>query len=149
VARLQLNRGAVERTATSAAVSLVSRAMRGTENRAKQLVGVKTGETRASIQSGFTRVSRNGVTGRVGSRLAKAHYYHEGTRAHIIRPKRKKALRFVSDGTVYVRALVHHPGIGSTPFLTTALFEVAVPLGFRVERFPPARLMPREGTLTP
>lgn len=123
--------------------------MRGTENLAKQRVLVKTGETRASIQSGIERITRNGVTGRVGSGLAKAHYIHEGTRSHVIRPRNKKALKFRSGGVTYIRDHVRHPGIGATPFLTSALHDATVPLGFKVERHLPARLRPREGTLSP
>lgn len=149
MARFQLDRAATERYLNTAAFGLVSRATRGVENRAKQLVSVDTGETRASIQSGIHKVTRYKIIGRVGSRLAKAHYIHEGTRAHVIRPRRKKALKFTSGGVTYIRAVVRHPGIGATPFLTTALYEVCVPLGFKVERHLPARLRPREGTLSP
>lgn len=149
MARFQPNRAAIARLANTTALGLVTRGMRATENLAKQRVPVKTGETRASIQSGIHRASTYQVIGRVGSRLAKAHYVHEGTRAHIIRPRRKKALRFVSDGVVYVRAKVRHPGVGATPYLTSAMYDACVPLGFKVERHLSARLMPREGTLSP
>lgn len=149
MARFQIDRAATDRFITQQALGLVNRAMRRTENLAKQRVMVDTGETRASIQSGIYKINRNGVTGRVGSRLAKAHYIHEGTRPHIIRPRTKKALRFRSGGVTYIRAFVRHPGIGSTPFLTSALYDAAVPLGFKVERNLPARLRPREGTLSP
>jgi hypothetical protein len=55
-----------------------------------------------------------------------AFYHHEGTRPHVIRPRRRKALRFLSSragGIVFARR-VFHPGTRANPFLRDALREV-------------------------
>ena len=150
MARLELDKQKKAFFSGALAVALVSKTMRRTANVAKSRVPVKTGETRASIQYGFKKLTKFTTLGRVGSVLKKAHYIHEGTRRHTIRPRHRKALKFHdSAGVVRILAKVRHPGIGSTPYLTSALRDVAVPLGFKVERTLPARLRPREGTLTP
>lgn len=47
---------------------------------------------------------------------------HNGSRPHIIRPRRRDGvLRFVVDGRVVYTRLVHHPGYKGNPFLTDAL----------------------------
>ncbi|MFF5968283.1 hypothetical protein ACFY64_32075 [Streptomyces collinus] len=44
----------------------------------------------------------------------------DGTRPHIIRPRRARALRFV-DGRVVFAAYARHPGTRPNPFLQRAL----------------------------
>lgn len=54
-----------------------------------------------------------------------AYYLHEGTAAHDIRPRQKKALRFYSQsagGFVFAK-VVHHPGTKPLPYLTQPLAE--------------------------
>lgn len=62
---------------------------------------------------------------------------HEGARAHKIRPRRPGGrLRFFwarAGRVVYFRE-VNHPGIGGTPFLTSAMSDSCRPLGFVVVR---------------
>ncbi|MFF5968281.1 hypothetical protein ACFY64_32065 [Streptomyces collinus] len=45
----------------------------------------------------------------------------DGTRPHIIRPRRARALRFEVDGRVVYSAIVRHPGTRANPFLQRAL----------------------------
>lgn len=45
----------------------------------------------------------------------------EGTRPHIIRPRRAQALRFDAGGQTVFAAVVHHPGTRANPFLQRAL----------------------------
>lgn len=45
----------------------------------------------------------------------------DGTRPHIIRPRRKKALRFEIGGREVFAAVVHHPGTKPNNFLGRAL----------------------------
>jgi hypothetical protein len=45
----------------------------------------------------------------------------DGTRPHLIRPRRAKALRFEVDGSVVFSRLVRHPGTRPNPFLQRAL----------------------------
>ncbi|MEV6565863.1 hypothetical protein [Streptomyces kronopolitis] len=44
-----------------------------------------------------------------------------GTRPHVIRPRRAKALRFDSGGRTVFAAVVHHPGTKPNDFLGRAL----------------------------
>ncbi|MEU1815133.1 hypothetical protein ABZ543_08040 [Streptomyces roseifaciens] len=46
-----------------------------------------------------------------------------GTRPHIIRPRRAKALRFTVDGQVVFAKLVRHPGTQPNNFLGRALHQ--------------------------
>lgn len=49
-------------------------------------------------------------------------YHHDGTPPHLIRPRRRKALRFIDrTGRVVFAKVVHHPGTQGTRFLSRAL----------------------------
>ncbi|MCX5326277.1 hypothetical protein [Streptomyces sp. NBC_00120] len=48
-------------------------------------------------------------------------YVLDGTRPHIIRPRRKKALRFDVGGRTVFAKVVHHPGTKPNDFLGKAL----------------------------
>lgn len=48
-------------------------------------------------------------------------FVHNGTRPHLIRPRRARYLRFTVGGRVVYTKLVRHPGNRSWPFLTDAL----------------------------
>lgn len=73
-----------------------------------------------------------------------AEFVNDGTRPHVIRPKRahtlrrssrgvvKPALRFVVGGRVVFARVVHHPGTRPNPFLDRAVREIAAPKGYRV-----------------
>lgn len=53
-----------------------------------------------------------------------AHYgifVHDGTRAHVIEPSRRKALRFVSGGGFIFSRRVQHPGTRPRPFIQEAV----------------------------
>jgi hypothetical protein len=45
----------------------------------------------------------------------------KGTRPHLIRPRRAKALRFEVDGTTVFAKLVRHPGTRANDFMARAL----------------------------
>lgn len=49
------------------------------------------------------------------------HYVLNGTRAHLIRPRRRKALRFEVGGRVVFARLVRHPGTRANDFMFRAL----------------------------
>lgn len=94
----------------------------------RKLVRVRTGRLLSSID---TRV---GVTARGvhvdvvagGKGINYAGYEHDGTAPHIIRARRKKALRFMLNGQVVFRKQVQHPGTTGTLFLTMALPYAAI-----------------------
>lgn len=66
-------------------------------------------------QSFVQKVDRESVT--VGSSLLLAEWHHYGTRPYEIRPKRAKALRFVTAGGVVFSQVVHHPGLPARPLV--------------------------------
>lgn len=81
------------------------------------------------------RLSRNiyakfdGLEGRVGPDLEVtpyALYVHEGTRAHEIRPKLKKALYW--KGAKYPVAKVSHPGTKANPFVKRTFDQIKSPV---------------------
>ncbi|GIV00846.1 MAG: hypothetical protein KatS3mg014_2544 [Actinomycetota bacterium] len=51
--------------------------------------------------------------------------HHEGTRAHVIFARRKRALAFQVGGRWVVVRVVHHPGTRPNPYLREALEHVA------------------------
>lgn len=96
---------------------LVRRGLKVT-NKAKQLVGVRTGRLRSSIRGRMGRDSR-GLVYVVGTDVSYALMHHDGTRPHIIRPKTKRVLYW--KGARHPVREVHHPGTKGTKFLTRAL----------------------------
>jgi hypothetical protein len=78
----------------------------------------KKGNLLASV---FNRAIPNGrEVGHDGQRAPHAEFVLFGTRPHIIRPKDKKALRWVSgNGFVFAR-VVNHPGYLGDNYLETA-----------------------------
>lgn len=104
----------------------VSRWQRRTATQARQDVPVKTGRLGQSIREGDVKTTGPYSAG--GSVSANTHYalyVHEGTRPHVIRPRRAKALRFVVGGRVVFAQRVNHPGTRARPFLRNAGVRVA------------------------
>lgn len=54
-----------------------------------------------------------------------ALFVHWGTKPHIIKPKNKKALRWVSGNGFVFAKIVHHPGYKGDPYLMRARDAVA------------------------
>ena len=84
-------------------------------------VPVKTGNLGRSIREDeikFTGplVVEGGVTAHADYAAA----VHEGSRPHIIRPRRAKALRFEVGGRTVFARMVRHPGTKARPFLRNA-----------------------------
>ncbi|MEU4584873.1 hypothetical protein AB0F92_22700 [Kitasatospora aureofaciens] len=65
----------------------------------------------------------NGLQGVIVCDHPATRYVVEGTRPHIIRPRRAKALRFEIGGRTVFAKVVHHPGTRANPFLQRALRE--------------------------
>ena len=111
---------------------------------AKRRVSVKTGVTRRTIR--LASFSKRGAEVTVGGA---GPYLEKGTRAHIIRPRRAKALRFPAKGvgttrggrvrsgelrrlgnSAYIFAkAVRHPGTKAKPFLLPAARAAIARLG--------------------
>lgn len=89
---------------------------------ARRQVGVDTGRLRSSINS---TVNRSGpIVVRVGSNNPIALMHHEGTKAHEIRPRRAKVLRFMQNGVIRYAMRVWHPGTRPNRYLTDNLPKV-------------------------
>lgn len=92
---------------------------------AKGLAPVRTGRLKASIHPDAVR--RTGPWSLNTGISADAPYaapVHEGARAHVIRPRNARALRFEIDGRVVFARRVNHPGQRAQPFLRNAVHRV-------------------------
>lgn len=128
---LNLDQAALHQVGMERARMLVNKITRQTLNRSAVLCPVDTGRLRAS---GSMRIAERGsaVVGQVEYTADYAAAVHNGTRPHVIVPRRGRYLRFqVGDRTVYARR-VQHPGTPARPYLATALREVAGRAGFTV-----------------
>lgn len=98
-------------------------------DRARELVGVSAqprgGHLRDAI---LTRIRPDGVAVGVFTEpeATRAVYHHEGTRPHVIRPRKAKVLAFnwAKAGRVVFFRKVKHPGTRPNRFLLNALKDV-------------------------
>lgn len=90
---------------------------------AKAQVGVDTGALRGSIRYKM-KTSYGTLAVEVTAHDDKALMHHEGTRRHLIKPRRAKALRFKYNGRIVYRQVVNHPGTQPNKFLTDNLSKV-------------------------
>ena len=79
-------------------------------------------KTGALFQSVFSRKQSDGsfLVGNDLQRAPHAVFVHWGTKAHEIRPTKKKALRWASGGEFFFAKLVHHPGNKADPWVKRA-----------------------------
>lgn len=78
----------------------------------------KTGALFASI--GKARTSRGWIVGHDTQRAKHALFVHWGTKPHLIRPKAKRALRWVSGNGFRFSRGVKHPGYRGDPWFVRA-----------------------------
>ena len=130
--RIRLDRAELNRTIRGASRDELETTARQVVARARVLAPVDTGRLRSSIR--IERRSFLGLRTRytIGSDLNYAAMVHDGTRPHIIRPRRAQALRFRVGGRIVYARVVHHPGTRARPFLDRALREVTAARGYRV-----------------
>lgn len=89
---------------------------------ARQLVPVRSGRLSRSLRiEPRGRLERHVVMG--GARAPHAPYVEHGTRPHLIRPRRARALRFEVDGEIIYARLVHHPGTSPMEVMARAAEE--------------------------
>lgn len=91
---------------------------------ARRLVGVRSGLLLSTLRRTLGRDNRGpyadviagvrGLTDYLG-------YHHDGFGPHVIRPRRRRALRFVAGGRVVFAARAEHPGYRGSRFLERAL----------------------------
>lgn len=99
---------------------------------------MRRGRYRRSIRPKFSRGGLEAAVapwGRGGRVHPLAHIFEFGARAHVIRAKKKKALRFeTSGGEEVLAAEVHHPGLPPRPHLFPAFEEERPRYVARLER---------------
>ena len=102
-------------------------------NRSRILTPVDTGRLRSSERLSFNLSGAN-PSFKVSTNVQYAEYVHDGTRPHVIRPRRKQALKFRVGGMTVFAKVVNHPGTRARPFFERALVEVARARGWAVRR---------------
>lgn len=89
---------------------------------ARRRVPVRSGRLRESI--GFeVRITDGQARLENFATAPHAKWVHDGTRAHEIRPRHARALRFHAGGRVVFSQRVWHPGTRGTKFLEKAVAE--------------------------
>lgn len=94
---------------------------------ARRLVPVRTGTLLASIRRASGQGARGphvDVIAGVRGLTTYLGYVLFGTEPHIIRPRRRQALRFIHHGAVRFAKRVRHPGSRANPFLQRALEKI-------------------------
>lgn len=112
-------------------------AVRGTTrallNRSAILCPVDTGNLRAGGRMRI--VVKGGAPMGIVEYVAKyAAAVNDGSGPHVIRPRRRKALKFEVNGQTVFAKSVRHPGTRAQPFLTDAAQSVAAANGYRFVR---------------
>lgn len=102
------------------AADLLRRGLR-VESKAKRLCPVDTGRLRSSITTELVMSGGGIPVVRVGTNVDYAQAVHDGTRPHVILPRRASVLRFPSRGSIVFARRVNHPGTRAYPFLRDAL----------------------------
>lgn len=99
------------------AISLTMRAVVADAEKAARGTALwkdRSGETRGSIAGEWRGLSAGGFVRAGGA----SRFLEGGTRAHVIHGK--PVLRFVVNGQVLFRRMVHHPGTKPRPFMAEA-----------------------------
>ncbi|MFI7283098.1 hypothetical protein ACIBOV_22840 [Micromonospora chersina] len=119
---------------TGQVVSFIRSVTRKVRTRAVLRCPVDTGRLRAAHRE-EVGVRGGQVYGFVENDVEYAAAVHDGTGAHLIRPRRAGGmLRFETGGQVVFTSLVRHPGTRAQPWLREAMEEVAGSEGFRLVR---------------
>lgn len=90
------------------------------ERNAKREAPVNKGTGGGTLRQSIKSRMVGKATGEVSVEAKYAVFVHEGTRAHVIRPLRMKALANTREGKFFGR-LVMHPGTTANPFLQRAV----------------------------
>ena len=144
MARIRIDQAQLRRVIRGASLRELERTGQRVVNRAKILCPVDTGRLRASIKGRANRTWTLRPQFTVSTNVDYASMVQDGTRPHIIKPKRahtlrrssrgvvKPALRFEIGGQVVYARVVHHPGTDPRPFLDRALREETAGRGYRI-----------------
>jgi HK97 gp10 family phage protein len=92
----------------------------------------------AKLRNSIVMAITGSLSGSVsaGGRAASyARFVENGTPPHDIKPKKAGALRFVLNGEVVFRRIVHHPGTAERPFMARAAAVGEQTLDYGMEYF--------------
>ena len=81
----------------------------------------RTGTLERAVQSEVTDGGFRGVVSLNEGVAGHGPCVHEGSRAHVIRPRNKRVLRWPGKGGFVFSKISHHPGYKGDPFLYDAL----------------------------
>ncbi|WP_457567889.1 HK97 gp10 family phage protein [Desulfurobacterium sp.] len=81
----------------------------------------RTGHLQQSIHPDFSRVNEGRAE--IVAGVSYAPFVEFGTRPHLIRPRRRKSLRWATEEGYIFAKLVRHPGSRPYPFFRTAIEE--------------------------
>lgn len=104
--------------------------------RARILAPVDTGRLRSSGRIEYTSTFGFRPKATVIFDVDYAAVVNDGSRPHVIRPRRAKALRFRIGGRIVYATYVNHPGTKGTKFLDRAVSDVLRGAGWNVTRTP-------------
>lgn len=94
------------------------------ESNAKRRAPVSNKRGGGNLRSGIGHeIDADGLGAEIRSTAAYSAYVEYNTRAHIIRPKTAKALKFEKGGETIFAKVVRHPGTTEQPFMRPALRE--------------------------
>jgi hypothetical protein len=93
----------------------VAEASRETVHDLRRVLWRDTGDTAERTKVEELRDHADSVSAAIVTPTDQANYQEYGTRPHVIRPRRAKALRFVVGGRVVFAAKVNHPGNKARP----------------------------------
>jgi len=131
MSRFRLDQVEVRAASREAARAELLQGGRQVLNRSKILTPVNTGRLRASERLAYS-LSGDRPSFKVTTNVEYAPYVHDGTRPHVIRPRRRQALKFRVGGMTVFAKVVNHPGNRARPFFDRALIEVARARGWVV-----------------
>lgn len=134
--RIRLDRGQLGRTISGEAARTLRRRAPQVLARARMRAPVDTGRLRSSGRIEYTSTFGFRPKATVIFDVDYAAVVNDGSRPHVIRPKRAKALRFRIGNRVVFATVVNHPGTKGTHFLDKALQDVLRPSGWRVTNTP-------------
>jgi len=83
----------------------------------------KTGALVESLGHGPKQIPGGWEIGHNRQRAPHAAFVHWGTRPHVIKPSKRKALRWVAGNGFAFAKTVNHPGYKGDPYLTNAAVQ--------------------------
>ena len=93
----------------------------------------QTGALRKSIVGRVVRRDQHGTSGVVEATAPHAIFVEDDTKAHTIRARRARMLRWEQDGEVRFARVVRHPGTKGKPFMGPAAIKAEAALYAKTE----------------